>query len=226
METSHKQTAHQSAPCCLICSQPIAVVEGANHPEEASDRALICIQHPTIPSAEALTEVYYLRCNEYYLRIAEISVLVQGHSVRAAWYTTHWFSLLLELSSGDLLLIYPIMRDAAIVYVPSKFRAHDSPKGLTSLRAEGLTEVSGSCDRGMPKPGLCGVVAAIQLGLPIENIEVDGKSFGEIMEISFAGYYKLRISAEGWVDMGYEREADDLSLDWFAGREPQLIAIG
>ena len=118
-----------------------------------------------------------------------------------------------------------MVHDPASAYIPRKYRAPNSPQGLVPLRAEGFIEVSGPSDRGKPKPGVRGVVAAMQLGLPIENIDVDHKSVSDIIDIAFAGYYKLRFIPMGWADLGYERDADDLALRWLNGREPQLIAM-
>lgn len=223
--------APQSAPCCLICSQPFEIVEAVDYPEDL-DRALICTGHAAHLDEDTLKEVYLLGLDDdaYCRRAAEVSAHIRGQTVQAAWYTPAWFSLLLELSSEDLLLIYPTNRQSAFAYIPRRFRAPDSPKGLVRLLAEGLTEVSGSTDQGKPKPGLRGVVAAMQLGLPIENIRVECFGHHEgIVEIAFGGYYKVEVRGRGFGGGCYEwvreHDADDLALKWLHGREPQLIAM-
>jgi len=218
---SKKKQSLDSTPCCLMCNQSLHAVGAQDHPE-GLERVLLCTQHETIPAVSGLSEVYAM--SDFYVRdVAEISSIANGQFVKSAWYTTQWFSLLMSLSSDDLLLLYPIMRRASIAYIPSTLRAAGSPKGLLDIRQNVAAEVPGLSNSGMQKAGLRGIIAAIDNGLKIDGIALDSDSLGTInsvVTISFSGYYRLQVAGDGWIDLGYEREADDLSLEWFNGREP------
>lgn len=211
-------------PRCLICNRPLPgyQLEPLDHPEDI-DRALLCAQHPAVPMKTALSEVFASR-DDYIRRVEEISRLARGEYLARAWFTTRYFSLLVELSDNALLLFYPIMRRAALLYVPLTLRAGDAPGGLAVLDSSSMADVLGPCDIQKPKRGLADLLGAMNAKDRLSGIHFRALHGGEqdydSLVVTFENGRTLQICAEGWEDLGYAREAIDLSLRWTAGHGP------
>lgn len=209
---------------CLVCGQEMDTSSALDDHPEDHIRALLCLEHPSIPPAAGLSELHASR-DEYIQRVNEISNHVSGQSARRAWHTTGWFSLLLELDQGDLLLVYPVMRRAALLHVPSTLRAPGGPRGLRPLCERGISAMDGSIDSSTSKPGLRGLVAAVQRGLSFDGLDFsrnrEGNPDTDTLLVYFSGDHGLLLTGSGWDDLGYARESDDLWLRWLEGREPR-----
>lgn len=212
----------RSGPRCLICHRllPSYGLEPLDHPDPA-DRAMVCEEHLPDTSLGDLSEVYARR-DDYVLRVREISAHVSGTSIRRAWYTTRYFSLLLELSSDAFLLLYPVKRRPALLYVPKVLRASEAPRGLRPLTFEVLDEVHGPCDSVSPKPGLRGLLRASEASVPLSKLDFQGATGEpdlELFVIEFQSGHSVQVRAEGWEDLGYARHALDLCFEWIGGHE-------
>lgn len=211
----------RTGPRCLICNQllPSYGLEPLDHPEPV-DRALVCGEHLPDGWSGDLSEVYGTR-DDYILRVGEISAHVGGTSIRRAWYTTRYFSLLLELSSDALLLLYPVKRRPALLYVPKALRAPEAPRGLHPLTSDVLHEVHGPCDSNGPKPGLRGLLRAAETSVPLSKLGFQGPAGEPDLErfvIEFQSGHAVLVRAEGWEDLGYARHALDLWFEWIGSR--------
>lgn len=211
----------QTTPRCLICNQLLSSydLEPLDHPEP-NDRALLCEEHAPVSSTGELSEVYASEA-DYIRRVAAISSRVAAASLRQVWCTTRYFSLLLELSDEALLLLYPVKRRPALLYLPKALRAAEAPSGLQKLTSNGLGEVRGPCDVNKPKAGLRGVLRAAEARVPLSRLDFQCFSTGapdaEGLIVEFQNGHSVLVRAAGWEDLGYARQALDLSFHWIGG---------
>lgn len=113
---------------CLLCWREIHPFPPQVPNARGFERALICRWH----FRDALDpEWFSIGPAAYWERLQRVNPEIQGQRIQRIYSTEGYFSLLLALSSGGLLLFYPQNESALFSYVPASLRAPGRPSGLT-----------------------------------------------------------------------------------------------
>lgn len=206
---------------CLLCGRELE--QAAVHPQ-GIQHLLICNQHPEKRLYEGGFVGFYGDLNaEYQTRIHAISSMVSQCTLSRSWVraTQEYFSLILEISNGGLLLIYPVHMAVAACYFPATCRAAGVPTGLVLLTPASSSATMGPCDEKGPKPGLDGLNKTIAQQLPISALDFDAHPDGSVdhwvLVLRFEDSPRLRMSAAGWGEQnGNCVDATDIKLTWFS----------
>jgi hypothetical protein len=182
---------------CLLCARELHPFPPQVPNARGFERALLCRWH----FRDSLDPEWFgIGPAAYWERLARLNNELPNQTISRAFCTQGYFSLLLELSSGGLLLIYPQNESALFSYVPKRLRAPERPSGLTLLPND--TALADA-----PKPGLTALLAP-DVALSRVSFEVDAEGYPneKILRLWLTDGHSVAFQGAGWVAFGSNPE--------------------